>query len=248
LSGDTLRFWGEAAQRRRLLRAIIVAPDLPARDRALRTVDDAIAQGLAALGFRRAPIRSLVLATSGRPGMAGLKYVTCDLRLSESMIRREVSPGGAPDGVVETWIHESVHGRRFPWGPNARTESSFPGFEEGLAEGVTRLVSQMASFVPGLPVYGRYVQTYEELAFILGVSSETLYRRMYRLANGAVMDGFASEIDALRGLTGSPPLTVEQRGRLNRAARRLFDSVYQQDPASARVRSSIRQTWRRALR
>lgn len=163
-------------------------------------------------------------------------------------MRRELGPGGAPDTIVETWIHESVHGRHLPWGPNARAELSFPGFEEGLAEGVTRMLSRQAGFTPALPTYGRYVQTYEELAYVLGVSPEMIYRGLYRLANGSVMDGFVSELDAIRQTAGMPAMTQEQRGRLDHTARQLFDLAYEQQPASARSRAPIRRAWRRALR
>ena len=102
--------------------------------------------------------------------------------------------------------------------------------------------------LPGLPTYGRYVQTYEELAHVLRVSADVIYRRLYVLANGSVMNGFVDELDAIRRETGMSPMTPEQRGRLERTARRLFDLAYEQDPASARLRDPIRRAWRRALR
>lgn len=248
LTGGALRFWSDPAHRERVLRDILDARGRQARARALQAVDDAVSQGMAAFGFPRAPIRSLAIVIPSAPGFAGRKYSTCDLQIAAPMMRREFGPGGAPDAIVETWVHESVHGRHFHWGTNSHTEGAFSGFEEGLAEGITRLVSRQARFVPGLPVYGRFVQTYEELAHVLGISPEAIYRRLYLLANGAVMDGFVAEIGAIRRATGMPPITPEQRGRLERTARRLFDLAYEQDPASARLRDPIRRAWRRALR
>jgi hypothetical protein len=128
-----------------------------------------------------------------------------------------------------------------------RAEQPFRGFEEGLAEGIAGLVSRWAAFIPGVPAYGRYVQAHDVLADRLGVTSEAIYRRLYRFANGAVMDAFVTEIDALRVAAGALPFTVEQRGRLGRAARRLFDIAYQQEPASPRARRAIREAWQRAL-
>ena len=203
---------------------------------------------MAALGLPRAPIRSLTLVMPSRQAVAGRKYATCDLQIAFPTLSRELGPGGAPDAIVETWIHESVHGRHFPWGPNARGEVAFQGFEEGLAEGVTRLLSRQAGFVPGLPTYGRFVQTYERLAYVLAVSPETIYRRLYDLPNGSVMDGFTFEIDAIRVASGEPPMTPAQRGRLDRTARRMFVRAYVDDPASAQRQGSIRRAWRRALR
>lgn len=229
------------------MRDILDARGRQARARALQAVDDAVSQGMAAFGFPRAPIRSLSLVTPQLPSIAGLKYITCDMQLSRPAVLRELGPGGAPDTIAETWIHESVHGRRFPWGANASAEVAFPGFEEGLAEGITRLLSHQAGFVPGLPTYGRYVQTYQALADVLGISPDAIYRSLFRLANGSVMDGFVTEVNAIRAATGQPPLTAEQRGRLDRAARRLFDIAYEFDPASARLRNSIRRAWRRAF-
>lgn len=231
-----------------MLHDILSAPESTGRARALQAVDDAVTQGLAAFGFPRAPVRSLSLVMPRLQDELGTKYATCDLQIGQPAMRREFGAGGSPDGIVETWIHESVHGRRFPWGPNVRAEARFPGFEEGLAEGVTRLVSGQAGFVPGLHAYGRYVQAYEVLARVMGVSPETIYRGLYRLPNGSVMDGFGFEVDTLRVTTGEPSLTPDRRGRLDRVARRLFARAYVREPASARLQNSIRQAWRRALR
>lgn len=248
LTGDAFRFWSDPTHRERMLRDILEARGREARARALRAVDDAITQGMTALGFPRAPIRSLSLVALSRPAIAGQKYSTCELQIAYPALQRELGPGGAPDAIVETWIHESVHGRHVPWGPNARIEFAWRGFEEGLAEGVTRLMSRQAGLTPGLPTYGRYVQTYEELAHVLGVSAEVVYRKLYVLANGSVMDGFVPEIDAIRQATGTPPMTPEQHGRLERTAKRLFDLAYERDPASARLRTPIRRSWRGACR
>jgi hypothetical protein len=247
LTGDALRFWGEPSVRARMLRAILTAADTAARTRALRAVDDAVTSGMAALGFPRAPVRSLSLVLPHDAGDLGVKYFTCELQIGLPGLRRALGPGGAPDEVVETWIHESAHGRQFPWSPSARAELQFRGFEEGLAEGIAGLVSHWAAFVPGVPVYGRYVQTYEILADLLGINPEMIYRRLYRHTNGAVMGACVAEIDALHTATGASPFTVEQRGRLERTARRLFDIAYQQEPASPRAHRTIRQAWRRAL-
>lgn len=248
LTGDALHFWGAPASREHLLRDILSAPGPTARARALQVVDDAVTEGLAAFGFPRAPVRSLSLVMPRLQDELGTKYATCDLQIGQPAMRRELGPGGSPDGIVETWIHESTHGRHFPWGPSARAEGRFPGFEEGLAEGITRLISRQVGFVPGLQAYGRYVQTYEVLAQLIGVSPETIYRGLYPLPNGSVMDHFVSEIDALRTATGELPLTVVQRGRLERVARRLFARTSFREPSSARSQNSIWQAWRRAFR
>ena len=247
LTGDTFRFWSDPAQRERMLRDILDARGRQARAQALQAVDDAVSRGKAVLGFQRAPLRSLSLVLPGQPDVAGEKYPSSDLHIGLPTLRRALGPGGAPDAVVETWIHESVHGRHFPWSARTHAEIAFPGYEEGLAEGITHLLSRLAGFVPGLPAYGRYTQTYEELAQVLGVTPEILYRSLYQLTNGSVMDGFVTEIDGIHMATGHPPLTLEQRGRLERTARRFFDIVYQDDPASARFRRAIRTGWRRAL-
>ena len=248
LTGEAHRFWSDPAHRERLLRDILDIRGREARARALQAVDDGVTEGMAALGFPRAPIRSISLVTPSRPGIAGQKYSTCDLQIAYPVLKRELDSGGSPDAIVETWIHESVHGRHVNWGPNLHAEAAFRGFEEGLAEGITRLASRLARFVPGLPTYGRFVQAYEELAFVLRVSPETIYRRLYRLPNGSVMDAFISEIDAIRLGTGEPPLTTNQRARLEITARRLFARRHAEDTASSQWQASIRQAWRRAVR
>src|SRR4051794_13233690 len=103
-----------------MLRAILAASDAVARTRALRTVDDAVTAGMAAFGFPRAPVRSLTVVIPHDLDELGAKYPTCDLLIGQPAMRRELGPGGTPDGVVETWIHESVHGRRSPWSVTAR--------------------------------------------------------------------------------------------------------------------------------
>jgi hypothetical protein len=248
LTGDAFRFWSDPALRERMLRDILDARSRQERARALQAVDHAVVQGMAALGFPRAPVRSLMLVMPSRPHTAGQKFSTCDLQIGLPMMQRELGPGGAPDAIVETWIHESVHGRRFPWGPNAHAQIGFPGFEEGLAEGVARLISRRGSLRPGLHVYGRYVQAYEELAHVIGVNPETIYSRLYHRANGSVMDAFVSDIDTLQRADGAPPMTPDQRGRLDRTAKRLFDVAHEHESASARLRMTMRRAWRRACR
>jgi hypothetical protein len=248
LTGEALRFWSDPTHRERMLRDILDARGTQARARALQAVDDAVTRGMAALGFQRAPIRSLSLVIPSHAGILGLKYATSDLQIGRPVLQRELGPGGAPDGVVETWIHESLHGRASPWGPGRRAEAAYPGFEEGLVEGITRSIARRANLRPGLQVYGRYVQTYEELARVIGVSPEVIYEALYRLPNGSVMDGFVSAIDAVRGAGGEPPLTPGQRGRLEATAKRLFDALLRRDTASASRRQPIRRAWRRALR
>jgi hypothetical protein len=230
-----------------MLSAILAASDSALRTRALRAVDDAITSGMAALGFPRAPVRSLSLVLPRLPGQMGIKLATCDLQIGRPSLQNALGPGGFPDEVVETWVHESVHGRLFPWSRDLSRERLFRGFEEGLAEGIARLVSRQAGFIPGLPTYGRYVQTYEALADVIGVTVEAIYRRLYVLSYGSVMARFSAEIDALRVESGAPRLTAEQRGRLELAARQLFDARLAQQSAAPRHRTHARQTWRRAL-
>lgn len=248
LTGEALRFWSDSTHRERMLRDILDARCQQARAQALQAVDDAVTSGMAALGFRRAPIRSLSLVIPPQAGSLGLKYATCDLQIGRPALRHELGPGGAPDGVVETWIHESLHGRAFPWGPGRRAEAAYPGFEEGLVEGITRSIARQTNLRPGLPVYGRYVQTYEELAHVLGVRPDAIYEALYRLPNGSVMDGFVSAIDAVRRVQAEPPLTPGQHGKLEATAKRLFDASHRREAASASRRQPIRRAWRRAFR
>src|SRR5687768_12438523 len=100
LAGDALRFWSDPTHRERMLRDILDARGQQARARALQAVDDAVTQGMAVLGFQRAPTRSLSLVVPSRPDTAGQKYSSCDLQISRTAMRRELGPGGAPDGLV----------------------------------------------------------------------------------------------------------------------------------------------------
>src|SRR5215212_7514471 len=106
LTGETQRFWTDAAVRRSMFRAILDAHQrrnerlTAAR---LTEVDNHVVDGMAALSFRRAPLRDLSLDIL--PGAAGVKEPDCHLRIGLDGFIDSLT--GQPDEIVVTWIHES---------------------------------------------------------------------------------------------------------------------------------------------
>jgi hypothetical protein len=111
--------------------------------------------------------------------------------LDAFLIDRCVRADGAPDDVVRTWLHESIHARR-PFAPTYRDESRLAaGYEEGPAEGLARRIMRAQ---PGMQTiehaYGRYVAAYETLAARLPCAPDLLWRHLWQSPAGAVRHAF----------------------------------------------------------
>jgi hypothetical protein len=113
LSGDALQIWTDAEVRRAALEAIVDAweRDRPELRRCVRRVDDAIVDGLRALGLPRGEVRSVEFVALGMRS-TGRKAPDCRLVLNGDAIRAVIRQQKHPDGAFCTWVHESLHARQ----------------------------------------------------------------------------------------------------------------------------------------
>lgn len=225
LPDDARRLWGDPAERRRALQAVVdtMGTEGPGSVLTVRRIDRAVVEGLRALGFPRGPVRDVVIR--GGVGPSGAKRPDCTLEIFGDQMREVMKDAMGADSVFRTWVHESIHGRQ-PYATDYRREyDRFQGFEEGLAEGLARiLVRDRAGMNPRLQSYRSYVAVYESLAAAIGVEPEHLWRQLWERPTGAVRDAFVDTVDALRRDITGQSLTARQRANLQAIADRRLDS------------------------
>ncbi|MGH2350067.1 MAG: hypothetical protein ACRDI2_21640 [Chloroflexota bacterium] len=225
LTGDALLIWGDARERREALAAIVAASDAadPVLQQAtVRRIDSAVVEGLQALQLRR-ELGSEVQVGSFNRGWIG--RVTPDGRILFDIdeMRHYVTVARQPDRIFHTWVHESHHAR-CPASLNRRSEYvNWPGYEEGMAEGLARVVTGTKA---GMAVadlsYEYYVQAYRSLAVSAGFDVGGLWRALWLHPPGDVREHLVSIVDAgWRERTGET-LNPTQRSRLRAVADRVF--------------------------
>lgn len=247
LSGDSLLLGGDAGERQRALEAVLEAwqagsPDLPD---SIARVDQAIVAGLSALGLPRGLLRELRIEVS-LSGWFARKDPSCDLLLAGDRLQATVRQSGRPDTMFRTWVHESLHARQ-PYSPQARIEyRSWSGYEEGLAEGLARLVTiEKAGMTPLTLSYDYYIAAYRALGTVLNVEPEQFWRGLWRFPPGEVRAGFGEVIDSLWRQRGESSLSVAQHARLVGVADQLFSSSRVRFTPDENVLVAL---WRAALR
>jgi hypothetical protein len=247
LQGDALHLWGDAVVRRQALDAIVAAweansPDLAA---AVARVDDAVVQGLAALGLPRGPIRGVRVESAGR-GWIGLKHPDCTLLMDGLRVQRLVQSLQDCDRVFHTWVHESLHGRRLYVDSLAVEQRRHRGYEEGMVEGLARIVTgEKAGMKPGMVSFDYYVQAYAALARACAIGVEALWRALWQFPAGAVRAEFGDALTRSFRQAHGRALTPTQRAALWSLADQHFDS-----DRLARVPNDVLLTasWKVALR
>jgi hypothetical protein len=248
LGEDALHFWGDSTVRERALRDILDAyasRDSPRLDAALLTVDNAVVAGMRALGFARAPIAAI--RARQLFGALGQKSPSCNLDIDVVTLRRALAITGRPDSVIETWVHESAHGRRRPWNSAHHAErANWNGYEEGLAEGLAKEVARLGALSPGEQAYVRYRRGYELLADALRIPREELYRRLWGYEVGAVRLAFTDAVDDLYHQSSTRRLSLQARRAVRELADEIFDTSkrHQFDRA---FDQRLRRAWRRRL-
>lgn len=235
-SGDARLLWEDSAERCRALESVLDAA-LAGRDPALelRRLDRAIEAGLAAFGLPRGPINGVRLEFALDPP-TGLKRASCDLVLFPQTMEFWIRKLGVPDMVFKAWVHESLHARQ-PFAPGYRQEHhSVPGFEEGMVEGLSRLIvrDRVGHQVPDRS-YEFYVRAYRTLASAAGLEIEALWRQLWSFPPGRVSEAFtevvAGEYEAAHGRI----LTGRQRVQLRARAMIVFARQRQADVPDAEV-------------
>lgn len=246
LRGDALHIWSDPTVRHEALEAIVVSWERGSidLDRRVSRVDRAIIAGLRAGGLPRGPVLSVAIVP-GLPLWAGRKLPSCHLFLSGERMREMVRVRHESDDVIRTWVHESLHARQ-PYSPAAETEiRPYQGYEEGMVEGLARLVTRdLAGMHPLELSYAYYVAAYEGLADAVGVDVEVVWRSLWLYRTGEVRAVFADVVDQLRRQAGRQPLTEAQRTRVLGAGDTLFASTRRLSPPARGAAAAL---WRVAL-
>ena len=189
---------------------------------AARVIDASVADGLRAVGFDRGPVNLQLAAQS--PGEHGVKTHECILRISVNYIREMLGPDGKPDSVFRTWVHESIHARApFPASFYEDEWRRWRGYEEGLAEGLARLIVRNWGRMEPLDLaYDSYVRAYRALARVIGVDVGLLWTALYRHRNGHVRARLPAVIARFQSQRGS---RQPDPSRVLSVADSLFDSA-----------------------
>lgn len=129
------------------------------------------------------------------------------------------------DSLLKTWIHESIHGRQ-PYAPGFADEWRLHrGFEEGLAEGLARIIAVELGLRLVLASYNYYVAAYQSLATVLEIPIEALLRRLWEIAAGRVAANFVMGVEDVIARYGRSGLAPFQRVRLFARARNVFGTA-----------------------
>jgi hypothetical protein len=224
LTGASLDLWGDANERHRAVAALVAAWDRgePAGlAQAVDRIDGAVLAGLAAIGLGRQPasrieVDSYGLRFRGRVTPGG------SLQIDIERVRQQLAAGGSADRVFHTWVHESVHARAPSTAGRAQEYRHWPGYEEGLAEGLARLLTnECARMTVEDAAYDFFVRAYSTLAQVAGVEIERLLRAVWRCPPGSVRDHF-SETVAAAMIERDRTLPLPQAVQLMRVADRVF--------------------------
>lgn len=247
LSESSRRIWADPAERSRIIGEILDAEAAgdPDRLRArMAQIDAAIIEALALLGLPRGPIGQLIPAWVHH--FAGRKSAECDLQISLPVMRSIASLDRGPDSLLRTWVHESLHGRQ-PYSDHHLAEyRTWSGYEEGMAEGLARIVVRgHAGLDPLQPTYNYHVAVYGTLAEATEIDYELLLRTLWSQPAGRVRGALIDAIDINRRARSLPPLTFDQRHRLAELADIQFDSSNSTRNPSRQV---ILTLWRARLR
>lgn len=187
-------------------------------------VDRAVVAVLQRAGLPRGrQVRGPYVEPIGR-GWAGRKAPDCRLLIDTDAFR-DLDRVERADSLLKTWIHESIHGRQ-PYSPGFSEEWRLHrGFEEGLAEGLARIIASELELVPILASYNSYVAAYQTLADALDVPVEDLFRSLWEFAVGQVATGFLTGVDDVIARHERNALSPFQRIRLFARARSVFGTV-----------------------
>jgi hypothetical protein len=209
----------------------------------LEAVDAAVVAGLTQLGLPRGPVAAVRLGQLSRS--SGRKFASCELILSAPFIVRQLVANSAVS-VWETWVHESLHARQ-PFIPGLASEvRDYVGYEEGMVEGLTRLVCRERAGMQTVGgAYDYYVRCYESLASHLRIERETLYRAVWNSPPGGVRSAFFDALNTAMFIMHGRRLEQRLREPITRAADVLFSSVAQLGGAAA---TSPDDMWEEALR
>ncbi len=124
--------------------------------------------------------------------------------------------------------------------------AAWRGYEEGLAEGLARLVVRdKAGMDPLEEGFNSYVQAYRTLAGVARLEVETLWRAMWTVPPGQVRARFTTVLDELLQSAGAMALTASRHASVQRVADRLFStSELHRTPSGDVMMMLWRSAWR----
>lgn len=245
LAGDALLLWADASERGQALNALVDAwsrADAAGLRATAARIDAAVAAGLEALRLPRDPgvrvdVGSYNRRWIGHVGADGTMAIDVD------RVRRHLAAGGGPERIFHTWVHEALHARQ-PAAPTRSVEyASWPGYEEGMVEGLARVATgSKAAMAVEAPSYEFYVLAYRSLAVAADIDAERLWRLLWLQRPGDVRKGFATAVDALRAPNSTSPAS---RAHLTTVADRVFAADRYRDRPDAAVLARL---WEAGLR
>jgi len=244
LADASRHIWESLAERLRFIGEVLDAEtdgDIPRMQQGLGQIDTAITEALDLLGLPRGPIDELAPAWGKR--YAGRKLPDCTLQINIDIMRRMSAFERGPDTTFRTWVHESIHGRQ-PYADGHRQEyDAWSGYEEGLAEALSRLVVRKhAGLDPIEPRdYHYFLPAYQTLSEAMKIEYEALIRALWTRPAGRVRTGLVAAVDDLRRAQSLPPLTESQRVSIARAGDLSFATV---NLSRAPTRTTMLTLWR----
>jgi len=149
------------------------------------------------------------------------------------------------DDLFRTWVHESLHARQQFARGHAQEYSVTRGYEEGMVEGLSRLIVVNRAAMPYRPPSSNYyVTAYDTLAYEAGIPVEELWRQLWEHAAGAVRLHFVDTVAQLIFKHSGRMLTGRQLSQLRVCADRAFGSSRAGDVPHERL---LRWLWRTGL-
>jgi len=207
-------------------------------------------EGLTVLGFSRAPG---VAVSVGLHPFAGKVVETASgiqIQMGARILQRDLYLRQSPDHVFQRSVEESLHSRQ----PRAllwqQESGRFPGYEEGAAHGLARLITteKAGMALDGNESYESYVVAYRKLAEGLGMTPEVLLRRFVQEQPGSIRERFADVVDEMYRQQTGFGLDTQRRAAASAAADQLFSIQLRAPiPLGLADETGILSVWQQAL-
>lgn len=244
LSPDTFRLVQDARYRAHVTSELLRSdPSSSESARARDAVDAAVVEILAAAGLPRGPVNGPIVDNFNR-GWFGRKVEDCRLLIDIGIfdVLPEAERG---DSLVKTWIHESLHARQ-PYSSGFNREwREVSGYEEGMVEGLTQLLSvEGLELQPTISTYRFYVAAYRSLGAVLEIDVEPLWRELWSRPAGDVRPMFLPTVSRILREQRQQQLGRAQLARVAGFAARYFRTDRMRESPDERAMMSA---WRRAI-
>ncbi|MBT9260268.1 MAG: hypothetical protein KM310_11055 [Clostridiales bacterium] len=135
-------------------------------------------------------------------GNHGIHYWECPIVINRAWLADCVYGRASVDEFIHTWVHESLHARGLASDLAILEYNQFPGYEEGVVDGLSRLVmKKLTKYERQEHPYDSYVAAMEGLAEALGMKPEELLRKLWAKEDLWVSKGVERAISH-RGILG----------------------------------------------